>query len=75
MNLTDALQFANEVIAAFGHVEQMLHDPMFLARFAVSAGELAAELVGAPDDETRRSLTQVFVLRLKKEFDPEGSLK
>lgn len=73
MNITDALQFANEVFSALGHAEQVFHDPMFLARFASLAALVAGELATAHDDETRRGICQVAALQLTHEFAPKAS--
>ncbi|AZI44360.1 hypothetical protein EHF33_15880 [Deinococcus psychrotolerans] len=64
MNLAAASGFANDVLSAFSHAQHVFTDPIFLARFALSAIEVAA----APDDESKRGAAQGAVLRLQREF-------
>ncbi|GAA4015781.1 hypothetical protein GCM10022631_30040 [Deinococcus rubellus] len=64
LNLADAVTLGNEVLHAFVAAPHLFTDPMFLARYAL----IAVEVATAPDDETRRGFIQAGVIQLQKEF-------
>lgn len=64
LTISEAVTLGNEVLHAFVAAPHVLSNPMFFARYALIAVEIAA----APDDETRRGISQVAVLALSREF-------
>ena len=64
LTIAEAVSLANEVLHAFTAAPHVLSDPMFLARYAL----IAVEIASAPDDETRRGLAQAGLILLQKEF-------
>jgi len=59
-----ALEVAREVVRQFGHAGELLKSPAFVAG-VIEAGVRAA---AARDDEERRGLIQVEVLKLQREW-------
>jgi hypothetical protein len=59
-----AVELGNEVVRAFGHLPELIQSPMFLAD-VVTVG---IQMAQAPDDEARRGVMQVEMLKLEREW-------